>query len=200
MRTQVPKTRDGNKKDDGARWKAALLAGEPRPWMLRAPAHSRSLAPPPRRPPTRVFRDSSTACNSPSVFLRPLTHPLLGSFQLRPDPVQVHLLPSLAFQTALVVKNLPASAGDVRDPCPIPGQEDPLEEETATHCSVLTWRTPWTEEPGGLQSTGSQRARHDRRDLAHALWFPLRPSRRWAFVSPSSISPLKVSACLVLNF
>ena len=134
--------------------------------MLRAPAHSRSLAPPPRRPPTRVFRDSSTACNSPSVFLRPLTHPLLGSFQLRPDPVQVHLLPSLAFQTALVVKNLPASAGDVRDPCPIPGQEDPLEEETATHCSVLTWRTPWTEEPGGLQSTGSQRAGHKYSNLA----------------------------------
>ena len=37
------------------------------------------------------------------------------------------------------------------------GQEDPLEEEMATHCSVLAWRVPWTEEPGGLQSMGSQR-------------------------------------------
>ena len=39
----------------------------------------------------------------------------------------------------------------------IPGPEDPLEEGTATHCSILAWRIPWTEEPGGLQSMGSQR-------------------------------------------
>ena len=37
------------------------------------------------------------------------------------------------------------------------GREDPLEEEMATHCSMLAWRIPWTEEPGGLQSMGSQR-------------------------------------------
>ena len=37
------------------------------------------------------------------------------------------------------------------------GWEDPLEEDMATHSSILAWRTPWTEEPGGLQSTGSQR-------------------------------------------
>ena len=36
------------------------------------------------------------------------------------------------------------------------GLEDPLGEEMATHCSVLAWRIPWTEQPGGLQSTGSQ--------------------------------------------
>ena len=36
------------------------------------------------------------------------------------------------------------------------GQEDPLEEEMATHSSILAWRIPWTEEPGGLQSMGSQ--------------------------------------------
>ena len=36
------------------------------------------------------------------------------------------------------------------------GQEDPLEEEMATHSSILAWRIPWTEETGGLQSTGSQ--------------------------------------------
>ena len=40
-----------------------------------------------------------------------------------------------------------------------PGQEDPLEEETAPHSSILAWRIPWTEEPGGLQSMGSQRVR-----------------------------------------
>ena len=39
--------------------------------------------------------------------------------------------------------------------------EDPLEEGTATHSSILAWRIPWTEEPGGLQSRGSQRVRHD---------------------------------------
>ena len=41
------------------------------------------------------------------------------------------------------------------------GGEDPLEEGKATHSSILAWRIPWTEEPGGLQSTGLQRARHE---------------------------------------
>ena len=41
------------------------------------------------------------------------------------------------------------------------GLQDPLEEEMATHCSTLAWRIPWTEEPGGLQSLGLQRVRHD---------------------------------------
>ena len=39
--------------------------------------------------------------------------------------------------------------------------EDPLEKEMATHSSILAWEIPWTEEPGGLQSMGSQRVRHD---------------------------------------
>ena len=41
------------------------------------------------------------------------------------------------------------------------GQEDPLEKEMAAHSSILAWRIPWTEEPGGLQSLGSQRAGRD---------------------------------------
>jgi len=41
------------------------------------------------------------------------------------------------------------------------GQEDPLEEEMATHCNILAWRIPWPEEPGGLQSVVSQRFGHD---------------------------------------
>ena len=41
------------------------------------------------------------------------------------------------------------------------GQEDPLEKETATHASILVWKIWWTEEPGGLQSIGLQRVRHD---------------------------------------
>ena len=39
------------------------------------------------------------------------------------------------------------------------GQEDPLEEEMTTHSSILTWRIPWTKEPGGLQFMGSQKVR-----------------------------------------
>ena len=46
------------------------------------------------------------------------------------------------------------------------GQEDPLEEEMATHSSILAWRIPWTEEAGRLQSMGSQTVRHDLSDLA----------------------------------
>ena len=41
------------------------------------------------------------------------------------------------------------------------GQEDPLEEGMATHSSILAWRIPWTEKPGGLQSMGSQKVRYD---------------------------------------
>ena len=41
------------------------------------------------------------------------------------------------------------------------GGEDPLEKEMATHSSILAWKTPWTEKPGGLQSMELQRVRHD---------------------------------------
>ena len=59
-----------------------------------------------------------------------------------------------ASQAALAVKNLPASAGDIEMWVQSLGQGDPLEWEMATHSSTLAWRVPWTEEPGGLQSTG----------------------------------------------
>ena len=57
-----------------------------------------------------------------------------------------------------MVKNLPAMQETWVQSL---DQEDPLEKETAIHSSVLAWRIPWTEEPGGLQSMGSQRVRHD---------------------------------------
>ena len=41
------------------------------------------------------------------------------------------------------------------------GGEDPLEQEMTTHSSILAWKIPWIEEPGGLQSIGSQRVKHD---------------------------------------
>ena len=59
---------------------------------------------------------------------------------------------------AQTVNNLPAMQETW---VPSPGGEDPLEEGTATHSSILAWRTPWTEEPGGLQSLESQRVGHD---------------------------------------
>ena len=60
-----------------------------------------------------------------------------------------------------MLRNPPANAGDIRDTGSIPGSEDPLEKEMATHSNILAWRIPWTEEPGGLQSVGSQRAQYD---------------------------------------
>ena len=62
---------------------------------------------------------------------------------------------------ALVVKNLSAKAGDVRDLGSIPGSGRPLEESMTTHSSILAWRISWSEEPGGLQSIGWQRVGHD---------------------------------------
>ena len=62
---------------------------------------------------------------------------------------------------ALVLKNPPANEGDVEMGVRFLGQEDPLGEEMATHSSILAWRIPWTEEPGGLQSIASQRIGHD---------------------------------------
>ena len=49
------------------------------------------------------------------------------------------------------------------------GREDPLEKGMAMHSSSLTWRIPWTEEPGGLQSMGSQRAGHDKATNTHKV-------------------------------
>ena len=62
-----------------------------------------------------------------------------------------------ASQVVPVVKNLSTNAGDIREEDLTPGWEDPLEEGMATHCSILTWRIPCSEEPGGLQSIGLQR-------------------------------------------
>ena len=63
-------------------------------------------------------------------------------------------------QVVLVVKNLPANAGDIRDVGSNPGL-DPLEKEMATASSILAWRIPWTEDPRGLQFIASQRVGGD---------------------------------------
>ena len=56
----------------------------------------------------------------------------------------------MGFPSGSAVKNLPAIAGDIGARVQSLGQEDPLEKGLATHSSILAWKTPWTEEPGGL--------------------------------------------------
>ena len=65
------------------------------------------------------------------------------------------------FPGGIVLKNPPANAGNARVAGLIPGLEDPLEEKMATYSTILSWKIPWIEEPGGLQSMGLQRVRHD---------------------------------------
>ena len=60
-----------------------------------------------------------------------------------------------------MVKNLPAMQEMQKTWVQSLGWEDPLEEEIATRSNTLAWKIPWTEEPGRLQSTGSQRVGHD---------------------------------------
>ena len=65
------------------------------------------------------------------------------------------------FPSGSVIKNLPAMQETQETWVLSLGWEDRLEEEMATHSSILAWKIPWREEPGGLQSKGSQRVRHD---------------------------------------
>ena len=64
----------------------------------------------------------------------------------------------LGFPGGLTVKNPPAKAGDMGS---IPESGRALKKEMSTHSSVLAWEIPWTEKPGGLQSTGSQKVRQN---------------------------------------
>ena len=92
------------------------------------------------------------------VLLSPTFHPPSGPKQ---SLITEYQQDQGASQVVLVVKNPPANAGDGRDTGSICVWEDPLEEGIALHSSILAWRTPWTEEPGGLQSMSFQRVRHD---------------------------------------
>ena len=67
----------------------------------------------------------------------------------------------MGFPGGSVVKNPPVMQETQEIQVQSLGQEDPLEEVMATTSSIFAWRTPWTEEPGGLQSMGLQRLRHN---------------------------------------
>ena len=74
-------------------------------------------------------------------------------------PVNIsYLIPNIASLVAQRLKRLPEMRETLVRSL---GREDPLEKEMATHSSVLAWRIPWTQEPGGLQSMESQRVGHD---------------------------------------
>ena len=67
----------------------------------------------------------------------------------------------LGFSLGSMVRNPPAMQESRQMQVQSLGGKDPLEDGMANHCSLLAWRIPWTEEPGGLQSMGSQRVGHD---------------------------------------
>ena len=84
-------------------------------------------------------------------------------------PAKVHLVKAMGSLVAQRLKHLPPMRETwVRSL----GREDPLEKEMVAHSSILAWRIPWTEEPGRLQSMGSQRVRHDWTSL-HFMVFPV---------------------------
>ena len=74
----------------------------------------------------------------------------------------------LGFPSVSAVKNQP---GMQKTPIQSLGWEDPLEEEMTTHSSILAWRIPWTEEPGGLQPVGSQRVNTTEEEILHKEHF-----------------------------
>ena len=86
---------------------------------------------------------------------------------------------------AQIVKNVPVMQETRVQPL---GREDTLEEGMATHSNFLAWRIPWTEKPGGLQSTGSQRVRHDYRNNEDLQ------TEVHAFLSPPETSPSAFSS------
>ena len=95
-----------------------------------------------------------------------------------------------------MVKNLPAVQELQEMWVRFLGQEDPLEKAMTIHSSILAWKIPWTEEHGGLQSTGSQRVRHDRRDQAHIAmsWLLL------LFIEKLSYYPVQAATCQTFCF
>ena len=90
-------------------------------------------------------------------YRRPQFDSWVGKFPEKRDRLPTPVF--TAFPGGSDSKESTCNSGDLG--LKILGQKDPLEKGMATHCSILPWRIPWTEEPGGLQSTGWQRVRHD---------------------------------------
>ena len=112
----------------------------------------------------------------------------LGHTRMYPFSCPVSLI-------AQLVKNLPTTQETWARPL---GQEDPLEKEMAIHSSILAWRIPWTEEPGGLQSMGVGGVGHD--SATELLWFSRQVSTRCIVICCCSVteSCLTLLCCLCL--
>ena len=129
---------------------------------------------------------------------------LFDSFDGKVHPACVSLCISATYarapQVALVVKNLPGNAGDIRDLASIPRSGRSPGGIMATHSRILAWRIPWTEEPGGLQSIGLQRVRHNWSNLAHthatyASWPSITQSllSKWACCRSPTFTNLRLT-------
>ena len=99
--------------------------------------------------------EAPPAADTPLALLPTAHSPVKGNLGIPPPWRIASLTPALVAQ---MVKNLPAEQETWIQPL---DQEDPPEKGMATHSSILAWRIVWTEKPSGLQSTGSQRVRHD---------------------------------------
>ena len=128
------------------------------------------------------YKPSSSYVTALLTFLLHLSKPVTKFiehlvFSICRDTVQCHeeylarlqeicLYPvtNMGFPSGSAIKNLPAMQ-EIQVQSLV--WEKPLEKEMATHCSILAWRIPWTEEPDALQSTGSKRVRQDGSDWTH---------------------------------
>ena len=119
--------------------------------------------------------------------------PLVGMPKIALKKVEVWYFKD--FPGGTVIKNLPANAGDVGLTL---SQEDPMEKEMAAYCSILACRSPWTEEPGGLQSMGLQK---NWKTTEHAcMIFEPRSSHIWFSVYQKLYASLNdnFSLCIVV--
>ena len=113
------------------------------------------------------IKPRSPALQADSLPAGPPGKPLLlGVFLKAFSVICYQLALNWGFSGGLAVKKLPAVQEMQKVQVWSLGWEDPLEEGMATHSSILAWIIPWTEEPGRLQSLGSQRVRHNWSDLA----------------------------------
>ena len=105
--------------------------------------------------------------------------------------LEVEYSKSLGFPHSSMVKNTPANVGEARDMGSILGQENPLEKEIATHSSIFSWKIQWTEEPGDLQSMGSQRAGH---------YWVTEHAHRYSKASGNSFSRIRMTFPIGLDY
>ena len=93
-----------------------------------------------------------------SAYCVPTLSPGFSTYSSSTSHSKAYLLGFVLVMVAQTVKRLPAMQKTQAQSL---GWEDPLEKETAIHSRIFAWKIPRTEEPGGLQSRGSQRVRHD---------------------------------------